>query len=747
MKAEKQGIIDFQTPEERIVPREVGGKFYHLYRLNKRGRFHVPPAFCIPAPDFSEEEVLSRIRRDTAYAVRSSAPVEDLPGQSAAGLFTTFLNIRGEEALLRAIRQCFASPENERVLAYLEKMRGEARRPDMHVMVQEMIEPDTSGVLFTVQPVTGERRMIVEMVEGVGDRLTAGNVEPERYVFARDEVPEDAFLRDLVRLGKDVEDFFGTPQDIEWGLSGGRIFLLQARPVVPAGKALSPEIVWTRANIGEIIPEPLTPLSWSVFEKVIFSSWRNSYYSIPDRIITNMTRRIPLRRPAVRSPASFHGILYLNMDTVLHTFSVEPWVDAYILQRGLGFPGGMVQSAKKRSFPGTMVVFLKALLFLAEFIFPFLSFEKRGASRVRKDPGKSPEKERFEALKNRCAALFGWHLAATSRSFSCLGFVRSLLRLLYRDQGQIFNSLLNRVSAERIDPHVKDLDLLRQCAKNGDCREQDSEAREMSVFLEKYGHRSQNEFELRQPSWREDPGELFTLLRTPVEKKSEHPDRELSFFPRFLARRLAASIMLREEMKSMLVKAYRKFRPYYLEKAKILVARGILRDIPDVFFLTAEEVEACLQKETKEPLPVKARKQAFHEAAAGDFPETFFGDFAWDDAVPTAGRELLFGISCSAGKTTGRAIILDSPDEGKKLAPGDILVARAVDPGWTPLFSSVSGVVTEIGGILSHAATVAREYRIPYIAGVENAKKKISEGTMVTLDGDNGMVFLREGED
>ena len=472
---------------------------------------------------------------------------------------------------------------------------------------------------------------------------------------------------------------------------------------------------------------------------MIFSARRRGRYSLPDRIFNLALERLPRPALSARSPASFHGILYLNMETVLNTFALEPWVDDYVLRSGLGFPCGLVASREKTVSEG-LSVFLKSILFLIEFFLPPLSFERRGADLVRRQMDSmdlesgEPEKQ-IKAVTDLCGSIFGWHLAATARSFSFLGFVRKAIRCKGRDRDRCFINILNRVSETRIDPYVKDLDRL----KGGEA----AETKEAIIaFLAKYGHRSENEFELSRPSWRERPAHLIQALRSSSGKKKERTEEGLSFFARILSRRLAESIMLREETKSMLVKVYRQFRAYYLARAETLLQEKVIGKAEDIFFLTREEIEAGLRGELKEPPPVREREKAYFSAKSRSFPDTFVGDFAWTGGSPPKEKDTLFGVSCAGGRAAGRAVLIDSPEEGGKLRPGDILVARSVDPGWTPLFSKAGGIVTEIGGMLSHAATVAREYRIPYVAGVTGVKERIRPGSGLTVDGDNGMVYL-----
>jgi pyruvate,water dikinase len=732
-------IIDFDSPEALVTPERTGVKFYNLYRLQRAGGFNVPPAFCILSPRCPREEILGRIRPDALYAVRSSSPLEDRPGLSAAGQFQTFLNVRGEKALLQAVSACFEARHREDLIEYFRKMGREALPPPVHVIVQDMITPDRAGVLFTRHPVTGADKIIVEMSEGAGDDMIAGKKEPARFVLDPAARPDDPLLVVLAGAARSVEKIFGEGQDIEWASAAGRLHLLQARPLGALARRLPPSRVWTRANIGEIIPQPLTPLSWDVFEQVIFSARRRGRYTLTDRIFSLILDKLPLPAPAVRSPASFHGILYLNMETVLATFEIEPWVDDYVLRSGLGFPCAMV-APRKRTASERLYRFFKAILFLIEFCLPWLSFERRGAHAARRQMAAhaaryGSQEKSPDALRDLCGNLFGWHLAATARSFSYLGFVRKAAGGRGGGREKRFRDLLNRVSKDRIDPYVKALDRLRGAGAS------DTEEA-VSAFLARYGHRSENEFELGLPSWRERPAHLLQALRSPAGGKKKRQAEKLPFPARYLSRRLAESIMLRENTKSMLVETYRRFRAYYLAGAERLVKEKVIEKAADIFFFTREEADAWLRGQGKAPPPLGDRKDVHGAAGRRSYPDTFVGDFARAAGPLSQEKSTLFGVSCAGGRASGRAVFLDTPMETEKLRPGDILVARSVDPGWTPLFSRAGGIVTEIGGLLSHAATVAREYGIPYVAGVKDVKDRIRSGCSLTVDGDNGWIAL-----
>jgi phosphohistidine swiveling domain-containing protein len=223
----------------------------------------------LPVPDDVRAELLGSWRdagQDLAYAVRSSGTAEDLPGLSFAGQHDTYLNVRGEKELLRAVRECWLSLFTDRAISYRARHGVGHEGLGIAVVVQRMVLPSVSGVMFTADPVTSDRHTIViNAAYGVGETVVAGLVTPDLYRIGRDgtlrktisdkklavvplpsggvareEIPEEArnaqaladeAIRELAAMGRTIEGHFGSPQDIEWAWADDRLSVLQARPV------------------------------------------------------------------------------------------------------------------------------------------------------------------------------------------------------------------------------------------------------------------------------------------------------------------------------------------------------------------------------------------------------------------------------------------------------------------------------------------------------------------------------------
>ncbi len=218
-------------------------------------------------------------------AVRSSATAEDLPGASFAGQQDTYLNVEGEDALLDAIRRCWASLWNERAVAYRRANGVDDAHVSLAVVVQRMVDATAAGVLFTADPITGRRgRAAIDAVRGLGEALVSGKVDPDHYLLdtrsgtvleRRGDMLDEARLGELAAVGARIEAHYAAPQDIEWAIQGSDLWIVQSRAIttlypLPAG-APDPERdlrVYFSANVAQGVFEPFTAMGIQTFRLI-----------------------------------------------------------------------------------------------------------------------------------------------------------------------------------------------------------------------------------------------------------------------------------------------------------------------------------------------------------------------------------------------------------------------------------------------------------------------------------------------
>jgi pyruvate,water dikinase len=774
---------------------------------------------------------------EATVAVRSSGAKEDMEGASFAGQYETFLNVRGEAALLDAIRRCWASVWRNRVLQYAaEKAGGVSADLAMCVVVQRLVAAEVAGVLFTMNPLSGrDREMLVESCFGLGEALVSGRVNADRYVVdartlevksrdiaekklrvvptetgVREEhVPEaewrrpsldDARLAALARIGGEVAAFYERPMDLEWAIErGGEVFLLQARPITrltfPAGFG-----EWTTANFkdGGVASDVCTPFMASCYDEVFTTTmthhWREIRLLPADRDVDWLL--VAFAKPywnvgeVKRCMLNVPGFIERDLDSDL---------GMAIAYEGKGIAVPFSLGIALRALPTLLAVrrlYKERLAAARAFVAPFLEeYERWDEVDVRALDDAALAK-RYEELVNglyrrtECA----YFLTVYSLSMSKVDF-----KVVFDDAnaaagGQL--SYLNLVLGLRDVAHLRPFQELwrmaeeeRTLGKKGD----------LAAFVRRYRHHSTRELDITVPRWGEDPSfveQIYEQYKAGVEngrdpvRQSENQrsifeaerrkvDALLRWRPilkwKLLKglRRIRDYTWWREEMRDCSIRAYWLVRKWTLEVGRRAVAKGVL-ERPDDAFLLEKDAVVALAKGALDP--ARARDDAawarrylksfrkfenpneigsravFDEAkarghvdpvtaAASGKPVRRAAKAApGDSAGPSA--QALQGVGGSPGRVRGKGRIVRRLEEGKKVEKGDVLVTVFTDPGWTPLLSLVSAIVTETGGLLSHAAVISREYGIPAVLAAAGASEKIHDGDEVIVDGAAGTVEI-----
>ena len=789
------------------------------------------PADVLAALEQGYAELLRRGWSD--LAVRSSAVDEDQLDQSWAGQADSYVHVRGFEALALHVKRVWASIFGESSLSYHSRDGFAEREPAMAVVVQGMVRAEVAGVTFTVNPVNGRRDEVVHTSSyGLGETVVSGGdadvfvadkatgalrektIGAKRRMVVPDgqngtalaEVPEpkvtaasliDAQVAALTEMGRGVEAAFGAPQDVEWAYEGGRLFVLQARPIT-AGKDLgrAPEggSVWTNANVGEALPGVGTPFTWSIIGAFARSGFERALgalgIDLPDA-------------PMVRN---VYGRVYLNQTALLEALSSIPFFSPErVLQAAGGTPFGQGGYARRSPWPFLLRLPVKApQLVLNQYLIPLEAGMwshrvRRRIARVEAGLAAGPSKrEVADLLAGFSADVFTptgtLMLGAASNALSSYILVSLVVALLGgRDlagvETRLFAGLDNLKSAQpglvllrlaRIVKNQPELHRLFRGPTPSDevVRRVRSEPafkefrRELEHFLAAHGHRAPLEAEIATPRWGDRPDTVVDLLRSYLQV-GEPPDPATFIKARVRERlkaealvrarvgalgRLALALLLpraqdatrlREDLRDLVVKTLSIYRKLGLEAGRHLMADGVAGSADDAFFLCADEVLGYLRGRLDVDLAyrIALRRGQFEIfSRMPDPPATFYqagADLITEPpAIDGADADRLTGIAGSPGRVTGRARVMASIDDLGRLGYGEVLVTRQTDVGWTPLFLVAGAVITEMGGPLSHSCVVAREYGKPAVVSVKQATTRIVDGAIVTVDGNAGEVLL-----
>ncbi|WP_371525189.1 phosphoenolpyruvate synthase [Streptomyces sp. NBC_01283] len=865
----QQYVCELQEADETDVA-FVGGKGAHLGGLSRIDGIRVPDGFCVTTAAFrrimaeapSIDDRLDRLARldpddretiralsaeirrtiedvavpedlaaaitraltrhgeQAAYAVRSSATAEDLPTASFAGQQDTYLNIVGPTEILRHVSRCWASLFTERAVTYRQRNGIDHRMVHMAVVVQRMAFSQAAGILFTADPVTGNRKVAtVDAGFGLGEALVSGLVNPdvftvrdgevlaktiaakERAIEAlptggtqevaidaqRQEQPAltDAQAVHLVELGRRIEAHFGRPQDIEWCLVDDGFQIVQSRPIttlfpIPVPEAGDEENhVYVSVGHQQMMTDPMKPLGYSMWQQTAMVAMHEA----GGRLFVDVTRRLA-------SPASRAGLLDLMgkgdplvrdaLETVLDRDDFIPTLPDPAPAPARPSTGGapapietdpaIVTELIERSETSVAALEREIRTKSGPALFDFLREAFDEHKRVLGDPlSMQAIMAGMEAtwwLNDKLREWLGEKNAADTLTLSAPDNITSEMGLALMDVADVIRPHPEVVAYLQ---HAKDEDFLDGLAKVAG----GTEARDaIEAYLDRYGVRCVGEIDITRPRWSESPATLAPALldnvrnfepgaaerrfeqgRQKAQEKEQDVLSRLRALPdgdrkadetKRMIDRVRTFIGYREYPKYGIISRYFVYKQALLAEAERLVQAGVLRDKEDAFYLTFPELNDVVRSNQVDEGLIQQRKDAFRSYQALTPPrvltsdgEALTGAYRRDDVPEGA----LVGLPVSAGTIEGRArVILDLADAD--LEAGDILVTTFTDPSWSPLFVGIAGLVTEVGGLMTHGAVIAREYGLPAVVGVERATRLIQDGQRIRVHGTDGYIEL-----
>lgn len=759
---------------------------------------------------------LTRTGEEAAYAVRSSATAEDSPTASFAGQQDTYLNVTGPTAILQHISRCWASLFTERAVTYRRRNGIDHRTVHMAVVVQQMVFPQAAGVLFTADPVTGNRKVAtVDAGFGLGEALVSGLVNPDVFKVRDGEVVAETIAAKqlavhalpaggtrqvaidvqqqeqptltraqvvrLVELGRLIEAHFGCPQDIEWCLVDEGFQIVQSRPITtlfPIPEAGDHDNhVYVSVGHQQMMTDPMKPLGLSMWQSTAMAPMRTA----GGRLFVDATRALaapasrahlldlagrsdPLTRDALETLLDHDDFVASLPDadpggpsagSAPAPIETDPAIVTGLIERSQASIAALERDIRTKSGPA---------------LFDFLLEAFQEHKRVLSDPlSMQAIMAGMEAtwwLNDKLQEWLGEKNAADTLTLSAPGNVTSEMGLALLDVADVIRS---RPEVVAFLQGVEDEDFLGELGKLAG----GAEARDaIESYLDRYGMRCVGEIDITRPRWRERPTTLVPVLldnvrnftpgaaerrfeqgRQEARKKEQDVLARLRVLPggeqkadetKRMIDRVRTFIGYREYPKYGIVCRTFLYKQALLEEAERLVQADVLTEKEDVFYLTFQEFHDVVRSHQLDERLIRQRKEAFRSYHALTPPrvltsdgEAITGAYRRDD-VPTGA---LIGLPVSAGTVEGRArVILDMAEAD--LEAGDILVTKFTDPSWSPLFVGITGLVTEVGGLMTHGSVIAREYGLPAVVGVEQATRLIRDGQRIRVHGTDGYVEI-----
>ena len=772
-------------------------------------------------------------------AVRSSGTAEDLPGHSFAGQHDSYLGIANFDDCIAAVKNCWASLWTLRAYEYRERNGFDHLNIGMAVIVQTLVAADTSGVVFTADPLTGAGgNIVIEACFGLGQALVSGKVTPDRFVVRKNKlklwsrtisekkiecvidtdgsVEERVASKDrsnaltlnkrqmtrLARLAIRIEAEFGCPQDIEWAISAGRIYLLQSRPItaLPAEKSWEDRQIWCGSPVREVVPDVVTPVTVSMFEEMLAG------------LFDPIFRLLCVDRGDHPVFDVIAGRVYFNANIWASVIGCLPGTGNFNgttfagSHRGLQAATQRLQVATEEDLPDLRHKRFRFYLKLPLIIAGSLRNTPARGRRILAEIGAKADRwfcldatdlaceqitecleqlmSQFSELLSHMIYLFGMVATYPVLQWVCTKWLS--------DDGSCAPQLLAGVG-DMVDADAG-LDLWRLASaadKSDDVKalmlsDDDWDALEGRLsksdqgrdflkswqeFMHNNGHHCRGEIELYNRRWFETPDYILKLVRgymsqidkiDPVKNHADRAEQRLQL-ERQCRRRLRNPIkrlifnhylvhsqqgwVFRENVKSEVVKLLTAMRKLLLELGKKLVDKKVLAEQDDIFFLRLDEMSPVVKGSADFDIRkiIASRRAEYDKNCLITPPDVVFGKFDLDTCIypePDEHAEVLHGLAVSPGVVTGKARVILRADADEHLLADEILVAPFTDPGWTPYFVPAAAIVMDEGGVISHGSIIAREYGLPAVVNVGSATRIIKTGQMIRVDGDRGVVTI-----
>ncbi|MGZ0041394.1 phosphoenolpyruvate synthase [Paenibacillus ottowii] len=867
-------VLDFQEMDDTQLLL-VGGKGLHLGQLTKMEGIQVPKGFCVTTVGYQKaieqnerihalldrlttlkvedrkqvDEISQKIRQaimevtipsdvveavahylsqfgdDYAYAVRSSATAEDLPHASFAGQQDTYLNIIGKESVLEHIRKCWASLFTERAVIYRMQNGFDHSQVYLSVIVQRMVFPQASGILFTADPINGNRKVLsIDASFGLGEALVSGLVSADCYqvkdgviiskrietkkmaIYGREEggietkqlnpdqqktqTLTDQQILQLERIGRQIEEHFGCPQDIEWCLADDTFYIVQSRPITtlyPIPEATDQENhVYVSVGHQQMMTDPIKPLGISVWR---LTGSAPMFKAGGGRLFVDITK-------GLASPDGRQNLL----DVLGHSDPLIKDALITIIERGDFIKldpydkseQGPVKSHKGMSSAdilaeaGNDPAIVSELIKSSETSLSALKLNIQTKSGldvldcILEDM--QQRRQRASDLKNLNVIMSAIHASAwiNEKMSEWLGEknVADTLSL------SVPNNITSEMGMELLDvadvirPYPKIIEYLEQVKIDNFLDELvqfegGQQVRDaIAAYLDKYGMRCAGEIDITRTRWNEKPSILVPMILSNIKnlepgaskrkfeqgrqealKKEQDLLAQLKQLPdgeqkaketKQIIDQIRNFIGYREYPKYDIVSRYFIYKQALLKEAERLVQANVLHEKEDIYYLAFEELQEIIRTNKLDYQIIDKRKDEYRLYEKLTPPrvitsdgEIITGQYKREN-IPS---EAIVGLAVSSGVVEGRArVILNI--EGAELEDGDILVTTFTDPSWTPLFLSIKGLVTEVGGLMTHGAVIAREYGLPAVVGVENATKLIKDGQRIRVHGTEGYIEI-----
>lgn len=770
----------------------VGSKARSLFLLQENG-YPVPPFFCVTG-DISEGKMLAYVKRHfphvRLFSVRSCASVEDGTSHSFAGQFRTFLRVK-KEALFACVH---AITEPGQALAYAKLHQIDPSSVQIQVIIQQMVEADCSGVLFTANPQGILNESVIVVGRGTGDQIVEDRTDTTSYYYnlsdriyyyeqtADAPLLRDAQVQELIRISQKIKEQLGTECDLEYAYQKEVLWLLQVRPVTTLKKE-APVIVLDNSNIVESYPGLTLPLTQSFIRRAYAQVFRTLLLRL-----TGEKRTVRHMEPVLSHMVDIaNGRVYYRISNWYDVLFFLPFYkkiiplwqemmgvsDRTVSFRQADTIGPVTRLKTARSFVRLLFTCPRKMEELEDY------FRKIQRRFDRLPIGRMDNRallKAYHSLQKMTARRWDLTLVNDMYAFLFTGLLKVCLKARHVPNYALAANRAIR-GIDRLDSMepIRELNrLAAQARKEGRLftlrslqstedytryieAHSDGFTRGLSEYIQRFGDRNVEELKLESPTFRTDPLLLIRRILQYADApaaleppNAQEPSLHLSGLSRFFAERAALGIRNRERSRLNRSRLYGMMRTLVLCMGENLQREGRIDCREDIFWLYYEELE----QDVKRPFADLKERIAFRKEqyegfrALPAYSRLIFSEKVVDKqprriqkASVNRRGTVWTGTPCSQGVAEGRVLVVQDPARVTDTR-GRILVTRMTDPGWVFLIAQAEAIIAEKGSLLSHTAIIARELGKPAVAGVPGITEALKDGDYVRVNGDTGEIVI-----
>lgn len=777
----KQYVFSLKELKTKKNLKKIGNKALNLYYIHKKG-FQIPETYVCSFKAFNhykngDQNILSALNKEfhyyiekhKLYSVRSSASIEDESDWSFAGQFETFLNREGIEDILESIVKVWNSYQDIKSKTYGIEFAKNHEDIKMGVIIQEMVIPEYSGVVFTRNPINGLNETIVESVKGLGENLVQFGLTPERWVNKwgewidkPDNTEQIEVFNEIVSDSKELTKKYGAPLDLEWAFDGKTLYWLQLREIT----TLKNNKIYSNKLSRQMLPGMIKPLIWSVNIPVVCTSWKHIF----EELIGSSAKNIDIYHLA----HPFYYRVYFNMKIMGDIFEL------------LGMPRDLLENLAgidsegkdKPSFKptGRTLYYLPKILIFCLKMFNYSKTIEKFLKSHYKQYAEINNIKPEELDEDDVLAII-YKLFEINTKASYVVIITQLLNNFYN---KFLKNKLNKKNIEfenldfsvvnnrlnYLDPRFQISKLYQEFVKLPKFNKEmnyevffknykKTKAFELFLkFVSEFGYLRDSGNDFSESSWSETPDLIFKMIRDYKEPKIKKADKEElsrikkelfnSPFSSIIFNRATKYLEYRLSVTNLYTYGYGLFRKFFLRISEIFLDKQLIKERDDIFYLKFEEVkELAENNEIAFSLRNKIlnRKTEMKKYANLRLPEIIFDDYLPEPINQDKINKELGGTPTSKGFYIGPVKIVKGINDMDKINDGDIIAIPYSDVSWTPLFSKAGAVISESGGILSHASIIAREYKIPAVVSVEGATL-LKDNMLIAVDAFKGKISI-----